>query len=65
MRRLEQQLGCPLLDRSGRQVVTTAEGEKLLGLARSILALLARAEEQVAEASLQGCLLYTSDAADE
>ncbi|WP_123245919.1 LysR family transcriptional regulator [Aeromonas dhakensis] len=53
MRRLEQQLGCPLLDRSGRQVVTTAEGEKLLGLARSILALLARAEEQVAEASLQ------------
>ena len=52
MRRLEQQLGCPLLDRSGRQVVTTAEG-KLLGLARSILALLARAEEQVAEASLQ------------
>ncbi len=53
MRRLEQQLGCSLLDRSGRQVVTTAEGEKLLGLARSILALLARAEEQVAEASLQ------------
>ena len=53
MRLLEQQLGCPLLDRSGRQGGTTAEGEKLLGLARSILALLARAEEQVAEASLQ------------
>ena len=35
MRRLEQQIGCPLLDRSGRQVVTTAEGEKLLGLARN------------------------------
>ena len=34
MRRLEQQLGCPLLDRSGRQVVTTAQGETLLGLAR-------------------------------
>ena len=33
IRRLEQQLGCPLLDRSGRQVVATAEGEKLLGLA--------------------------------
>lgn len=53
MRRLEQQLGCPLLDRSGRQVVTTAEGEKLLGLARRILALLMQAEEQVTEGSLQ------------
>lgn len=53
IRRLEQQLGCPLLDRSGRQVVTTAEGEKLLGLARRILALLAEAEAQVTEASLQ------------
>lgn len=31
MRRLEQQLGCPLLDRSGCQVVTTAQGETLLG----------------------------------
>jgi DNA-binding transcriptional LysR family regulator len=53
MRRLEQQLGCPLLDRSGRQVVTTTEGEKLLGLARRILALLMQAEEQVTEGSLQ------------
>ncbi|MGR6750284.1 LysR family transcriptional regulator [Aeromonas veronii] len=52
IRRLEQQLGCPLLDRSGRQVVATAEGEKLLGLARRILALLAQAEEQVSEGSL-------------
>ena len=52
MRRLEQQIGCPLLDRSGRQVVATAEGEKLLGLARRILALLAQAEEQVSEGSL-------------
>ncbi|MFM5859389.1 LysR family transcriptional regulator [Aeromonas veronii] len=52
IRRLEQQLGCPLLDRSGRQVVATAEGEKLLGLARRILALLAQAEEQVSEGSV-------------
>ncbi|PNW68341.1 LysR family transcriptional regulator [Aeromonas veronii] len=52
IRRLEQQLGCPLLDRSGRQVVATAEGEKLLGLARRILALLAQAEEQVREGSI-------------
>ncbi|MGN5074441.1 LysR family transcriptional regulator [Aeromonas veronii] len=52
IRRLEQQLGCPLLDRSGRLVVATAEGEKLLGLARRILALLAQAEEQVTEGSV-------------
>lgn len=52
MRRLEQQIGCPLLDRSGRQVVATAEGEQLLGLARRILALLAQAEEQVTEGSV-------------
>lgn len=52
IRRLEQQLGCPLLDRAGRQVVATAEGEKLLGLARRILTLLAQAEEQVSEGSL-------------
>ena len=50
MRRLEQQLGCTLLDRSGRQVVTTAQGETLLGLARRILGLLARAGERVSEA---------------
>lgn len=52
MRRLEQQLGCPLLDRSGRTVVATVAGEKLLGLARRILALLAQAGERVSEASL-------------
>ena len=52
MRRLEQQLGCPLLDRSGRQVVTTAQGETLLGLARRILGLLAQAGHRVGEASL-------------
>ncbi|WP_429150728.1 LysR family transcriptional regulator [Aeromonas veronii] len=52
IRRLEQQIGCPLLDRSGRQVVATAEGEQLLGLARRILALLAQAEEQVSEGSI-------------
>lgn len=52
MRRLEQQLGCPLLDRSGRQVVTTAQGETLLGLARRILGLLAQAGDRVGETSL-------------
>ena len=52
MRRLEQQLGCPLLDRSGRQVVTTSQGETLLGLARRILGLLGQAGDRVGEASL-------------
>ncbi|MGY3942569.1 LysR family transcriptional regulator [Aeromonas tecta] len=52
MRRLEEQLGCPLLDRSGRTVVTTVAGEKLLGLARRILALLDEARERVSEASM-------------
>ncbi|WP_439843289.1 LysR family transcriptional regulator, partial [Aeromonas taiwanensis] len=52
MRRLEEQLGCTLLDRSGRRVVTTAQGETLLGLARQILGLLVRASERVREASL-------------
>ncbi|MFQ2093543.1 LysR family transcriptional regulator [Aeromonas taiwanensis] len=52
MRRLEEQLGCTLLDRSGRRVVTTAQGETLLGLARQILGLLARASERVREASV-------------
>ncbi|PJG59274.1 LysR family transcriptional regulator [Aeromonas cavernicola] len=53
MRRLEQQLGCRLLDRCGRQVVATPEGEQLFGVARRILSLLAQAQEQVTEASLQ------------
>ena len=52
MRRLEEQLGCPLLDRSGRTVVTTVAGEKLLGLARRILALLEEARDRISEASL-------------
>lgn len=51
MRRLEEQLGCPLLDRTGRTVTTTVAGEKLLGLARRILALLEEARERVSEAS--------------
>jgi DNA-binding transcriptional LysR family regulator len=45
LRRLEESLGCRLLDRSQRQVVATAEGEQLLGYARRILAL----QEEAAE----------------
>ena len=39
----EQQLACTLLDRSGRQVVTTAQGGDPVGLRRRIPGLLARA----------------------
>ncbi|MDH4652733.1 MULTISPECIES: LysR substrate-binding domain-containing protein [unclassified Pseudomonas] len=45
LRRLEESLGCRLLDRSQRQVVATAEGEQLLGYARRILALQDEAAE--------------------
>lgn len=39
IRRLEEQLGRPLLDRSAHQIRLTEEGEKLLGYARRIIAL--------------------------
>ena len=39
VRRLEQGLDCKLLDRDQRRVQATAEGERLLGYARRILAL--------------------------
>lgn len=39
MKRLEEMLGCQLLDRSARKVGITAEGEQLLGYARKMLAL--------------------------
>jgi DNA-binding transcriptional LysR family regulator len=48
IRRLEEQLGCTLLDRSGRHVVTTPEGERLLGYAQRIAALMDEAVAQLA-----------------
>jgi len=39
MKRLEEQLGVNLLDRSARRVALTAEGEQLLGYGRRLLAL--------------------------
>jgi DNA-binding transcriptional LysR family regulator len=39
LKRLEEALGVPLLDRSSRSVAMTAEGEQLLGYARRMLAL--------------------------
>lgn len=39
IKRLEQMLGCDLLDRSARKLILTAQGEQLLGYARKMLAL--------------------------
>lgn len=54
VRRLEEQLGCELLDRSGRYVTTTPEGERLLGYARRLQQLMAEAVEQVRQSAGQG-----------
>lgn len=54
IRRLETQLGCALLDRSGRHVVTTPEGERLLGYARRIAQLMDEAQAQIAGSAGQG-----------
>ena len=39
LKRLEEKLGLPLLDRSARTIALTAQGEQLLGYARRLLAL--------------------------
>ena len=46
IRRLEEQVGRPLLQRNGKQATLTEEGERLLSYARKILAL---AQEALAE----------------
>ena len=49
VRRLERELGLPLLDRSGRVVTATAAGEAVLPFARSALAAVAGARAAVDE----------------
>lgn len=56
VRRLEDTLGCRLLDRSVRRVLVTAEGERLLGYARRILALHDEAEEVLRNEQSEGVL---------
>ena len=56
IRRLEVQLGCDLLDRSGKYVVTTPEGERLVGYARRIIALMAEAAQQLTLGMEQGVI---------
>ncbi|KAI3596904.1 Transcriptional regulator, LysR family [Cupriavidus necator H850] len=54
VRRLEDQLGCVLLDRGGRYVTTTPEGERLLGYARRLQQLMAEAVGQLRQSAGQG-----------
>ncbi len=54
IKRLEDGLGKRLLERDGRQVSLTAEGERLLSYARRILALTEEAREALAEPEVEG-----------
>lgn len=54
--RLEDRLGCQLLDRSQRHILPTEEGERLLGYARSILRLAEEACASVAAAQASAVL---------
>lgn len=54
LRRLEEQLGSELLDRSGRYVVTTESGARLLVHARRLLALMEEAVAEMREGQTQG-----------
>ncbi|MFP6847221.1 MAG: LysR substrate-binding domain-containing protein [Pseudomonas sp.] len=56
IRRLEDNLGCRLLDRSARQILMTAEGEQLCSYARRILALHDEAEDVLRNQQIQGVL---------
>ncbi|MFC6670182.1 LysR family transcriptional regulator [Marinobacterium aestuariivivens] len=53
IRRLEEQLGCALLDRHGRYVATTEQGQHLLGYARRLLNLMNEAVEQLQQGQRQ------------
>ncbi|MCW3478630.1 LysR substrate-binding domain-containing protein [Neisseriaceae bacterium JH1-16] len=54
LKRLEEQFGCELVDRNGRYVVATEEGERLLGYARRLLGLMEEAVEELREGHEQG-----------
>ncbi|PMY38313.1 LysR family transcriptional regulator [Pseudomonas sp. GW456-L14] len=56
VRRLEESLDCQLLDRDQRRVVATAEGERLLGYARRILALNEEASDVLLHQQSEGVL---------
>lgn len=55
IRRLEDSLGCKLLDREQRRVIATPEGERLLAYARRILALDQEARDVLFNQASEGC----------
>lgn len=54
LKRLEESLGQPLLDRTGRGVALTGQGEQLLGYARRILALNDEAWDRLTDTAFEG-----------
>ena len=54
LRKLEEQLGKPLLTRTTRRLEITADGQRLLGYARAILALNRDALAELTRAPFQG-----------
>ena len=58
LKRLEEALGQPLLDRTGRGVAPTAQGEQLLGYGRRILALNDEVWARMSDAAFEGELAF-------
>jgi len=56
LRKLEQQVGSPILQKSGRSLVLTSKGEVLLAYARRLLDLNAEAVASLREADQTSCL---------
>ena len=54
IKKLEDQLGCELFDRSGRRVVLTPQGEIFLGYARRIIQLQWEAYSRIREPDVEG-----------
>lgn len=57
MKRLEQSIGLPILERSGRHVVLTSAGDQLLGYARRMIALNDEAVARMTAPSYEGELV--------
>src|SRR6202012_629301 len=56
IKRLEDDVGPPLLDRSGKDVTPTEAGERLLSYARRLLALAEEARDVVARPDSEGAI---------
>jgi DNA-binding transcriptional LysR family regulator len=56
IKRLEDDIGRPLLNRSGRQVVPTEDGERLLSYARRLLSLAEEARDVLARPTNEGAV---------